>query len=38
MVKGLLDQQVTVDPSGDRFLRHLDLVIDMFLGHMAPAP
>jgi AcrR family transcriptional regulator len=33
MVKGVVDQQITVDPAGDRFLRHLDLVIDMFLGH-----
>jgi AcrR family transcriptional regulator len=35
MVKGVVDQQVTVDPAGDRFLRHLDLVIDMFLAHKA---
>jgi AcrR family transcriptional regulator len=31
VVKGVVDQQVTVDPAGNRFLRHLDLVIDMFL-------
>jgi AcrR family transcriptional regulator len=35
VVKGVVDQQVTVDPAGDRFLRHLDLVIDMFLAHTA---
>jgi hypothetical protein len=34
-VKGVVDQQITVDPAGDRFLRHLDLVIDMFLEHTA---
>lgn len=33
IVKGVVDQQITVDPSGDRFLRHLDVVIDMFLAH-----
>ena len=31
LVKGIVDQQVTVDPAGDRYLRHLDDVIDMFL-------
>ncbi|WP_345606326.1 TetR/AcrR family transcriptional regulator [Pseudonocardia adelaidensis] len=35
VVKGLVDQQITVDPAGDRFLRHLDDVIDMFLAHTA---
>jgi AcrR family transcriptional regulator len=35
MVKGVVDQQITVDPAGDRFLRHLDLVIDMFLAYAA---
>jgi AcrR family transcriptional regulator len=35
VVKGVVDQQITVDPAGDRFLRHLDLVIDMFLAHAA---
>ena len=35
VVKGVVDQQVTVDPAGDRFLRHLDLVVDMFLAHTA---
>jgi AcrR family transcriptional regulator len=33
VVKGVVDQQITADPAGDRFLRHLDLVIDMFLAH-----
>jgi AcrR family transcriptional regulator len=37
VVKGVVDQQITVDPTGDRFLRHLDLVIDMFLAHSAGA-
>jgi AcrR family transcriptional regulator len=35
VVKGVVDQQITVDPAGDRFLRHLDMVIDMFLAHTA---
>lgn len=33
LVKGLVDQQITVDPAGDRYLRHLDGVIEMFLAH-----
>lgn len=37
VVKGVVDQQVTVDPAGVRFLRHLDLVIDMFLGRTPEA-
>jgi AcrR family transcriptional regulator len=37
VVKGVVDQQVTADPEGDRFLRHLDLVIDMFLAHVGRA-
>lgn len=37
VVKGLVDQQITVDPAGDRFLRHLDVVIEMFLAHPAGA-
>jgi AcrR family transcriptional regulator len=37
VVKGVVDQQVTVDPSGDRFLRHLDEVIEMFVAHTAKA-
>jgi AcrR family transcriptional regulator len=37
VVKGLVDQQITVDPAGDRFLRHLDAVIEMFLAHTAGA-
>jgi AcrR family transcriptional regulator len=35
VVKGVVDQQITVDPAGDRFLRHLDMVIDMFLAYRA---
>jgi hypothetical protein len=34
MVKGLVDQQITNDPAGDRWVRHLDAVIDMFLDHV----
>src|ERR671920_631181 len=37
VVKGVVDQQITVDPTGDRFLRHLDVVIDMFLAHTTGA-
>lgn len=37
VVKGVVDQQITVDPTGDRFLRHLDEVIEMFLAHSAGA-
>jgi AcrR family transcriptional regulator len=33
VVKGVVDQQVTADPAGDRYLRHLDTVIDMFGTH-----
>jgi AcrR family transcriptional regulator len=37
VVKGVVDQQITVDPAGDRYLRHLDEVIEMFLAHTARA-
>jgi AcrR family transcriptional regulator len=37
VVKGVVDQQITVDPTGDRFLRHLDEVIDMFVAHFRAA-
>ncbi|SHN47228.1 TetR/AcrR family transcriptional regulator [Cryptosporangium aurantiacum] len=33
VVKGLVDQQITVDPTGDRFLRHLDAVVDLVVTH-----
>lgn len=33
VVKGVVDQQITHDPAGRRYLRHLDTVIDMFLAH-----
>jgi AcrR family transcriptional regulator len=33
LVKGLVDQQITEDPAGGRYLRHLDDVIAMFLAH-----
>ncbi|MFB9317924.1 TetR/AcrR family transcriptional regulator [Cryptosporangium minutisporangium] len=32
-VKGLVDQQITVDPTGRRFLRHLDAVVDIIVAH-----
>lgn len=34
LVRGLSDQQVTNDPGGDRWLRQVDEVIDMFLDHI----
>jgi AcrR family transcriptional regulator len=33
LVKGLVDQQITADPGGDHYLRHLDDVLAMFLAH-----
>ncbi|MEU7818470.1 TetR/AcrR family transcriptional regulator [Pseudonocardia sp. NPDC049154] len=38
LVKGLVDQQITVDPTGDRYLRHLEFVIDMFTRAVASHP
>jgi AcrR family transcriptional regulator len=38
MVKGLVDQQITVDPTGDRYVRHLEFVIDMFTRAVASPP
>jgi AcrR family transcriptional regulator len=35
IVGGLAAQQLANDPGGDRFTRHLDRVIDMFLDHLA---
>jgi AcrR family transcriptional regulator len=36
IVGGLGAQQVANDPGGDRFTRHLETVLDMFLDHFAP--
>jgi AcrR family transcriptional regulator len=33
LVAGLADQQVANDPGGDRWTRHLEAVLDMFLDH-----
>jgi AcrR family transcriptional regulator len=36
LVAGLGGQQIANDPGGDRFTRHLEAVLDMFLGHFVP--
>jgi len=36
LVAGLGAQQIANDPGGDRFTRHLEAVLDMFLDHFAP--
>jgi AcrR family transcriptional regulator len=36
LVGGLGAQQVANDPGGDRFTRHLQAVLDMFLDHFVP--
>jgi AcrR family transcriptional regulator len=36
LVGGLGAQQVANDPGGDRFTRHLEAVVDMFLDHFVP--
>lgn len=33
LVTGLVDQQIANDPGGDRWARHLDDVVDMFVDH-----
>jgi AcrR family transcriptional regulator len=35
---GLVDQQVSNDPGGDRWSRLIDDTVDMFLAHCLPAP
>lgn len=35
---GLVDQQVSNDPGGDRWSRLIDDTVDMFLAHCRPAP
>jgi AcrR family transcriptional regulator len=36
LVGGIGAQQVANDPGGDRFIRHLEAVLDMFLDHFVP--
>jgi AcrR family transcriptional regulator len=36
LVGGIGAQQVANDPGGDRFIRHLETVLDMFLDHFVP--
>lgn len=36
LVAGLGGQQIANDPGGDRFTRHLEAMLDMFLDHFAP--
>ena len=36
LVAGLGAQQIANDPGGDRFTRHLEAVLDMFLSHFVP--
>ena len=36
LVAGLGGQQIANDPGGDRFTRHLEAVLDMFLDHFVP--
>jgi hypothetical protein len=36
LVGGLGAQQVANDPGGDRFIRHLETLLDMFLDHFVP--
>ena len=33
MIAGLIDAQISNDPGGDRWTRHLDRLIDMYLDH-----
>ncbi len=38
LVTGLVDQQVSNDPGGDRWIRLIDESVDMFLVHCQPGP
>jgi len=38
LVTGLVDQQVSNDPGGDRWIRLIDESVDMFLAHCLPGP
>ena len=35
---GLVNQQLANDPGGDRYARLVDVIVDMFLAHVAPEP
>lgn len=37
-IAGLVDAQVANDPTGDRWTRHLDRVLDIYLAALAPVP
>ncbi len=37
LITGLVDQQVSNDPGGDRWIRLIDESVDMFLDHCLPA-
>jgi AcrR family transcriptional regulator len=37
LVAGLGGQQIANDPGGDRFTRHLEVLLDVFLEHFVPA-
>jgi AcrR family transcriptional regulator len=37
LITGLVDQQVSNDPGGDRWTRLIDEMVDMFLAHCQPA-
>jgi len=38
LVTGLVDQQISNDPGGERWTRLVEEMVDMFLAHCAPAP
>ncbi|MEO3925209.1 TetR/AcrR family transcriptional regulator [Micromonosporaceae bacterium B7E4] len=38
LVTGLVDQQIANDPGGDRWARHLDDVVEMFVDHATRRP
>jgi AcrR family transcriptional regulator len=38
LIAGLGGQQIANDPGGDRFTRHLEAVLGMFLDHFVPEP
>jgi len=38
LATGLVDQQISNDPAGDRWLRLIDEAVDMYLAHAKPTP
>src|SRR5262249_4985770 len=36
LVSGVINQQLSNDPDGDRYSRHIDRIVDMYLSQMAP--